>query len=90
MTKKNILKYLLSASIIIAFSLIFFSIISMQYPTELTSEMSLYYLKKLPKTGAINVVSAILLDFRAYDTLGEILVLFATISGVMLIARREI
>lgn len=89
MTKKTIITHLLSATILLTFGLIFFSIISMEYPTELTSEMSLYYLEKLPKTGAINAVSAILLDFRAYDTLGEILVLFATISGVMLIARRE-
>jgi multisubunit Na+/H+ antiporter MnhB subunit len=88
MTKKNVLTYLLSAGILLVFGVIFFSTKHMSYPTVLTSEMSLYYLEYLTQTGAVNAVSAILLDFRAYDTLGEILVLFATISGVMLIARR--
>jgi multicomponent Na+:H+ antiporter subunit B len=89
MDKKRILTMMMSAGILIAFALIFFSNVFLEYPSVLRSEMSLYYIDQLSKTGAINVVSAILLDFRAYDTLGEILVLFATISGVMLIIRRE-
>lgn len=89
MIKKNVLVHLVSAGILLVFALIFFSTKHMSYPLTLTSEMSLYYLQYLSQTGASNAVSAILLDFRAYDTLGEILVLFATISGVMLIARRE-
>lgn len=87
--KSDLCVYVCSAGILLFFGVIFFSVVSMQYSTVLSSEMSLYYLEKLSRTGAINAVSAILLDFRAYDTLGEILVLFATISGVMLIARRE-
>lgn len=89
MDKKRILIMMMSAGILITFALIFFSNVFLEYPSVLHSEMSLYYIDQLSKTGAINVVSAILLDFRAYDTLGEILVLFVTISGVMLIIRRE-
>ena len=48
-----------------------------------------YYIEHLSLTGALNTVVAILLDFRAYDTLGEILVIFVTISGItMLIGRK--
>lgn len=89
MDRKRILIMMMSAGILITFALIFFSNVFLEYPSVLHSEMSLYYIDQLSKTGAINVVSAILLDFRAYDTLGEILVLFVTISGVMLIIRRE-
>lgn len=89
MHKKRIFTAVISAGILIAFGLIFFSLCMLEYPSVLHSEMSLYYLEQLPKTGAINAVSAILLDFRAYDTLGEIIVLFATISGVILIIQRE-
>lgn len=89
MDKKRTLTVMMSAGILITFALIFFSNVFLEYPSVLHSEMSLYYIDQLSKTGAINVVSAILLDFRAYDTLGEILVLFVTISGVMLIIRRE-
>jgi len=40
------------------------------------------------ETGAVNLVSAVILDFRALDTLGEVTVLFASIIGVMAILRR--
>lgn len=42
----------------------------------------------LNKTGATNLVASIILDFRAYDTLGEATVLFTAVIGVLAIARR--
>jgi len=41
------------------------------------------------ETGAVNLVSAVILDFRAYDTLGEATVLFASVIGIMAILRRK-
>jgi len=35
------------------------------------------------KTGAVNIVAAIILDFRGYDTLGEATVLFTSVMGVL-------
>jgi len=40
------------------------------------------------ETGATNVVAGVLLDYRAYDTLGEATVLFAAVIGVMAVVRR--
>lgn len=40
------------------------------------------------KTGTVNLVSATVLDFRAYDTLGEVAVLFTAIIGIMTVLRR--
>lgn len=59
------------------------------YPTTLTSTIATYYIEHLSLTGALNAVIAILLDFRAYDTLGEILVIFVTISGITMLIRRK-
>ena len=42
----------------------------------------------LEKTGAANYVMAILLDFRAYDTLGEATVIFCSIIGVYAVIRK--
>jgi multicomponent Na+:H+ antiporter subunit B len=42
----------------------------------------------LERTGAANVVAAIILDFRGYDTLGEATVLFTAVVGVLTIMRR--
>ncbi len=39
-------------------------------------------------TGAANLVASVILDFRAYDTLGEATVLFTAVIGVLAIVRR--
>ena len=39
------------------------------------------------ETGAANLVAAIILDYRAYDTLGEVTVLFTAILGALAILR---
>ncbi|MBN2183103.1 MAG: DUF4040 domain-containing protein [Sedimentisphaerales bacterium] len=43
----------------------------------------------LEKTGAANIIASIILDFRAYDTLGEATVLFTSIIGATVILRRK-
>ncbi len=47
------------------------------------------YLKEgLVKTGASDLVTSVILDFRAYDTLGEATILFTAVIGVLTIVRR--
>lgn len=56
------------------------------YPTLRVAQN---YLKEgLSKTGATNLVSSVILDFRAYDTLGEATVLFAAVIGVLVVMRK--
>jgi len=43
----------------------------------------------LEKTGAANIVASVILDFRAYDTLGEATVLFTSIIGATVILRKK-
>lgn len=51
---------------------------------------SSWYLANAPKlTGATNVVTAILLDFRAYDTLGEATVILTAVVGSIAVLRRS-
>lgn len=51
---------------------------------------SVTYIKDgLDKTGAANAVTGILLDFRAYDTLGEATVLFCAILGALAVLRKK-
>jgi multicomponent Na+:H+ antiporter subunit B len=42
----------------------------------------------LAETGAANLVSGVILDYRAYDTLGEAVVLFTAVCGVVAVMRR--
>lgn len=47
-----------------------------------------YYVEKsLAETGAANIVSAIILNYRALDTLGEATVLFTAVIGVLAVMR---
>jgi multisubunit Na+/H+ antiporter MnhB subunit len=49
----------------------------------------LYLQTGLAETGAPNLVTAVLLDFRAWDTLGEATVLFCAAIGVAAVLRRN-
>ena len=48
-----------------------------------------YVADGLAKTGAANLVASVILDFRAYDTLGEATVLFTSIIGATVILRKK-
>ena len=47
-----------------------------------------YLARGAGETGAVNLVTAILLDYRVYDTLGEATVIFAGILGAITIIRK--
>ena len=88
--KKKIFFNLFVLFVLGFFGFVVISSTLLSYSTNLTSIISTYYVDNLYLTGALNAVVAILLDFRAYDTLGEILVIFVTISGIsMLIGRKK-
>jgi multicomponent Na+:H+ antiporter subunit B len=51
-------------------------------------ETSSHYLAEgAREVGAANLVAAVILDYRAYDTLGEVTVLFTAILGALTILR---
>ncbi len=86
--KSKILFDLIVLSILSCFGFIIISSTLRNYSSELNSVIATYYLEHISLTGALNAIVAILLDFRAYDTLGEILVIFVTISGITMLIRR--
>ncbi|MBN1392108.1 MAG: DUF4040 domain-containing protein [Sedimentisphaerales bacterium] len=48
-----------------------------------------YISRGLQETGAANLVASVILDYRAYDTLGEATVLFTSILGAVVLLRRK-
>ena len=48
-----------------------------------------YIREGLQRTGAANLVASVILDFRAYDTLGEATVLFTSVIGATVILRKK-
>lgn len=54
------------------------------------NEVSKRYLEKgVEETGAINLVTGMILDYRAFDTLGESHVLFISVCSVLLLLRQD-
>ncbi|MBN2030175.1 DUF4040 domain-containing protein [bacterium] len=65
---------------------------ALQYLPEFGSAESLrmakvYIDQGLALTGASNLVAAVILDFRGYDTLGEATVLFTSVVGIIAVLR---
>jgi len=57
---------------------------------EVSDAASQTYIREgLRETGAANLVASVILDFRAYDTLGEATVLFTAIIGATVILRKK-
>lgn len=58
---------------------------------DFNSNISDHYIKSgLKETGSLNLVTAILYDYRAFDSLGESTVIFAAVSGIVLILSRKL
>lgn len=54
------------------------------------SDVSQHYIDNaVSETGATNVISAILADYRLFDTLGETIVLFTSIVAVVSVLRKK-
>lgn len=54
------------------------------------NEVSARYIEQgLQETGAINIVTGMILDYRAFDTLGESHVLFIATCSVLILLRRD-
>lgn len=87
-------KILVGVSVITLVAIFIFSIsVFKNIPPfgEPLMETSKYYLENGARdTGAANLVSAIILDYRAYDTLGEVTVLFTAILGALSVLRISI
>jgi multicomponent Na+:H+ antiporter subunit B len=81
--KKSFVKMLF----ILLFLVLSYNIIQMpsKFDTSAPSynAMTEYYIdNSVDDTGVINIVSAVLADYRAFDTLGETMVLFTSIVAV--------
>jgi multisubunit Na+/H+ antiporter MnhB subunit len=60
-----------------------------KFGSPLMSIANFYIANGLSHTGAANIVAAIILDYRGYDTFGEAVVLFTSVVGVLTIMRMK-
>ncbi len=54
------------------------------------NQVSKRYLEKgIKETGALNIITGIILDYRAFDTFVEATLLFTGVMAVLLVLRKE-
>ncbi len=84
-------KILIGITIITLLAILYFaaSVLNLlpQFGEPLMNTAQYYLNNGAADTGAANLVTSIILDYRAYDTLGEITVLFTAILGALTVLR---
>jgi multisubunit Na+/H+ antiporter MnhB subunit len=89
--KNSIWYYVIGAIFVLGF-IYFFSLILDELPKfgEHLTRMATEYIEKgKESTGSVNLVTGIVLDFRGYDTLGEVTVLLTAVVGVLAVLRAK-
>jgi multisubunit Na+/H+ antiporter MnhB subunit len=66
-----------------------FTALMLSFGVPMKTDMDDYIIKNTQKeTGTNSGVTTIVFDYRGFDTLGEATILFAAVSGVIMIFRR--
>lgn len=74
---------------IVAIFLLFSAINTHEFGIPNNPEMDEYIIENTQsQTGANNGVTAVVFDYRGFDTLGEATILFTAVAGVILVFRR--
>jgi multisubunit Na+/H+ antiporter MnhB subunit len=74
---------------VVAIFLIFSTLFMRPFGSPEESAMDQYIIDNTQtETGANNGVTAVVFDYRGFDTLGEATVLFTAVAGVIMIFRR--
>ena len=84
-------------SVIFCLCLLFILLMGVSYLPQyghmenpVNNEVSARYIESgLQETGAVNIVTGMILDYRAFDTLGESHVLFIATCAVLILLRRD-
>jgi len=83
------LNRIFAIAILVVLGFFLFNAIQLDYG-HLKPGVSQYYMVHgVRDTGALNIVTSIYLNYRAYDTLGEAAVFFASALGVFMLLRKE-
>jgi multisubunit Na+/H+ antiporter MnhB subunit len=82
-------RYLVAAIFVILAASLLSIPLTLSYGNPVMSDMDDYFIEfGQEQTAANNIVTAVVFDYRGFDTLGESVVLFTAVVGVGLLFRR--
>ncbi len=88
--RENVLKRIFTALLVIMICILLIQGMDLSHEDKSESPLTDFYIENHEETGAVNLVEAILFDFRGYDTFGELLVLYIAITGVIILGKEII
>lgn len=81
---------ILYAILLVLFGGLLYIVVGLPFGQPLRADMDEYFIRNSqPQTGANNVVTSVVFDFRGFDTLGEATVLFTAVLGVGMLFRQR-
>lgn len=82
-------KILMSATLLVLLVVFLAPVIMLEFGNPAYTDMDQYMIQMgQVQTGVNNIVTAVVFDFRGFDTLGEATVLFTAVLGVGLLFRK--
>ena len=82
-------KILMGATLLALFAVFLVPVLVLEFGNPAFTDMDLYMVQMgQVQTGVNNIVTAVVFDFRGFDTLGEATVLFTAVLGVGLLFRK--
>jgi len=88
--KESIIKRAFTALLVIGICVLLIQGMDLDHEDKSDSPLTEFYVENYEETGAINLVEAILFDYRGYDTFGELLVLYIAITGIIILGKEII
>ena len=62
--------------------------LGLEYEDKAESPVQEHIEENYEETGATNLVESVLLDLRAYDTFGEVIIIYIAIVGVVILGKK--
>ncbi len=78
-----------AVALLLILALFIFNAVKLDYGHPRAGVSEYYIARGMAETGALNMVTAIYLNYRVYDTLGEATVFFASALGVFMLLRKN-
>ncbi|MFP4050291.1 MAG: hydrogen gas-evolving membrane-bound hydrogenase subunit E [Thermoplasmata archaeon] len=85
--KDSLKKRLFTVFLVFLSLTIILTSLNLDHNNKAQTEVSEFYRENVKETGANSLIESILLGYRAYDTFGEVMVLYIAIAGVLILGR---
>ncbi|MFP4608521.1 MAG: hydrogen gas-evolving membrane-bound hydrogenase subunit E [Candidatus Natronoplasma sp.] len=87
MKKTEKIKRITTAVMVLMMIITIISGLDLEHREKEESPVQEYLEENHEETGAVNLVESVLLDLRAYDTFGEVIILYIAIAGVIILGK---